>query len=60
MGHQLSWNVQNQVTGEYIQTDDGVKVEYDSEALAQTAATYYYQATGDPHVVAGPHPKPHA
>ena len=56
---QMSYNVENQVTGELISLN-GVPVEYDTETQAQTAALYYYNQTGQQHVVVGPHPKPHA
>lgn len=55
----MSYNVENQVTGELISVDE-VPVEYDTEAEAQTAAIYYYNITQQQHVVVGPHPKPHA
>lgn len=54
---QQSYNVENQVTGVLINVN-GVPVEYDTEADAQTAALYYYNQTGEQHVVVGPHPKP--
>lgn len=56
----MSYNVENQVTGELIEDAEGVPVEYDTETQAQTAAMYYYNQTGQQHVVVGPHPKPHA
>lgn len=57
---QMSYNVENTVTGEKIQDAGGVPVEYDTEAEAMTAALYYTSTTGEQHVVVGPHPKPHA
>lgn len=55
---QMSYNVQNNVTGVCILTDAGVPVEYNTELEAQTAAIYYTQVTGQQHIVVGPHPKP--
>lgn len=55
---QLSYNVENTVTGEKISVDN-VPVEYDTETEAMTAATYYTTTTQQTHVVVGPHPKPH-
>jgi len=52
------YNVQNQVTGEFILDSEGVKVEYESCDQAMTAALYYTNVTGQQHVIAGPHPKP--
>lgn len=57
---QMSWNVENTVTGEKISDAGGVPIEYDTETDAQTAALYYYNQTQQNHVVVGPHPKPHA
>ncbi|MES2287364.1 MAG: hypothetical protein V4547_16850 [Bacteroidota bacterium] len=57
---QLSYNVENTVTGEKICDAGGVPIEYDTESDAMIAATYYTTTTGQNHVVVGPHPKPHA
>lgn len=57
---QQSYNVQNSVTGELVKDHDGNAIEYDTASEAQTAAIYFTTITGETHVVAGPHPKPHS
>jgi len=54
------WNVENTVTGELVKDKNGIAIEYDTQSEAMTAALYYTAVTGQQHVIAGPHPRPHA
>jgi hypothetical protein len=56
----VSWNVENTVTGELILDGEGIAIEYNTSNEAMTAAIYYTGVTGQQHVIAGPHPRPHA
>lgn len=65
MSHKQGWNVENSDTGELVSQANPVQygdppLWYNTEVEAMTAATYFTTITGTSHVVAGPHPRPHA
>lgn len=65
MSHKTGYNVENTQNGALVSNMNPVEygtppLWYNNEQDAMTAATYFTTVTGTSHVVAGPHPRPHA